>query len=185
MIIAGILLAAGRGTRFGGHKLEAEFRGMMLGLHAAHKLSGLKLQHLFAVHDPMHATLGTAFSDAGFTLVANDDPSAGQGRSMALAAQAALETDATHMLVCLADMPFVTTAQLQRIMAAGGDHVVASAIGTVRMPPAFFPRRLFPALACLSGDIGARALLNNAVVIAGDALMLADIDTRADLNRSP
>ncbi len=183
MIIIGTLLAAGRGARFGGNKLEAEFRGMMLGLHASRTLSGFNPQHLIAVHDPAHAKLGKALSDMGFKLVANDHPTAGQGHSLALAAQAALEADATAMLVCLADMPFVTIDHLKRIIDAGGDHVVASANGTTPMPPALFPRRLFTALASLSGDTGARALLKNATVVPGDANMLADIDTQADLNR--
>jgi molybdenum cofactor cytidylyltransferase len=181
-IIAAVLLAAGRGTRFGGNKLEAEFRGAMLGLHAARTLTALNLEHLFAVHDPAHTKLGQALSETGFTLVANDNPAAGQGHSLALAAQAALETDATHMLVCLADMPFVTQHHLQQIIAAGGDDVVASAIDDIRMPPALFPRRLFSALACLSGDMGARALLKNATLIPGDAAMLADIDTRIEMS---
>ncbi len=184
MIIAAILLAAGRGMRFGGNKLEAEFRGGMLGLHAARTLASLEPDYLVAVHDPAHAALGEALSEVGFTLITNSNPAAGQGHSLALAAQAALETDATHMLVCLADMPFVTPEHLQQIIATGGDDIIASAIGITRMPPALFQRRLLPALACLSGDTGARALLKNAILIPGDADMLADIDIRADLNRS-
>jgi molybdenum cofactor cytidylyltransferase len=181
--LAGVLLAAGTGTRFGGNKLEADFRGAMLGLHAARTLASLDLPHLIAVHAPAHAKLGKALSEAGFVLVTNNDPSAGQGHSLALAALAALETDAANMLVCLADMPFMTTDHLLRVVDAGGGQVVASAIGATRMPPALFPRRLFADLASLSGDIGARALLKNAVLVTGDAAMLADIDTRADLDR--
>jgi molybdenum cofactor cytidylyltransferase len=182
-IVAGILLAAGRGTRFGGNKLEADFRGGMLGLHAARTLAGLNLHHLIAVHDPERAKLAKALLDEGFTLCAPKAPTAGQGQSIALAAQAALETDATAMLVSLADMPFVTPDHFRAVIRAGGDHIVASALGANRLPPALFPRRLFPALACLSGDMGASALLKNAVLVSGDAAMLADIDTRADFDR--
>ncbi len=182
MIIAATLLAAGRGTRFGGNKLEADFQGTMLGLHAARTLASLHTEHRIAVHDPAHAKLAKALLAAGFKLIANNTPSAGQSHSLALTAQAALETDATHMLVCLADMPCVTADHLQRVIKAGSNDVVASAIGITPMPPALFPRRLFSALACLSGDIGARALLRNATLIPGDAHMLADIDTLEDLN---
>jgi molybdenum cofactor cytidylyltransferase len=183
VIIAGILLAAGGGTRFGGNKLEADFRGDMLGVHAAQTLATLGLDYRFAVHDPENAKLGAAYSAAGFTLIANNSPDAGQGHSIALAAQATLETDAMHMLVALADMPFVTADHLRRVIEAGGDDVIASAIGPIPMPPALFPRHLFSALACLSGDMGARALLKNAILIPGDAEMLADIDTQTDLAR--
>ena len=183
MIVAGALLAAGNGTRFGSNKLEAEFRGHMLGFHAAQTLAALEPAYLMAVHNPAHAKLASAYLAAGFTLVANESPAAGQGYSLALAAQAALETDATHMLVMLGDMPFVTTDHLERIMAASDNDVVASVTGPVCLPPALFPRRLFLGLACLSGDVGARALLKNAILIPGDAAMLADIDTQSDLDQ--
>jgi molybdenum cofactor cytidylyltransferase len=182
-IIAGVLLAAGRGSRFGGNKLEADFRGLMLGLHAAQTLASLSLHHLIAVHDPANAKLAIALSGQGFLLCANSATNAGQGDSMALAAKAALETDATAMLVGLADMPFVTRDHVRAVIGANGDHVVASATGATRLPPALFPRRLFPALACLSGDTGASRLLRNAVLVPGDAAMLVDIDTRDDLSR--
>ncbi len=182
--IAAVLLAAGHGTRFGGNKLETLFKGEMLGLYAARTLAKLNCDYMLAVHNPANAPLGAALRHEGFVLIDNEDPSAGQGHSMALAAQAALETDAAAILVCLADMPLVTLDHLRSLTDAQSDHVVASAIGTVRMPPALFPRRLFPALACLSGDIGARALLTNAIVVAGNAEILADIDTPADLNHS-
>lgn len=182
-IIAGILLAAGRGSRFGGNKLEVDFRGDMLGLHAARTIASLDLHHRIAVHDPARARLATALCDHGFTLIAHQVTDAGQGDSIALAAQAALETDATAMLVSLADMPFITPDHMKAIIGAEGDHIVASATGSTRLPPALFPRRLFSALACLSGDTGASKLLRNAVLISGDAMMLADIDTQADLDR--
>jgi molybdenum cofactor cytidylyltransferase len=88
------------------------------------------------------------------------------------------------MLVCLADMPFVTAAHLAILIDAGGSQIIASAVGETRMPPALFPRGVWPTLATLSGDDGARALLRDATIIQGTPEMLVDIDTRADLNRS-
>jgi molybdenum cofactor cytidylyltransferase len=182
--IAGVLLAAGRGTRFGGNKLEAMLGKRMLGVHAAHNLAAMKCGWLFAVHDPAHDRLAAALTGKGFTLLDNHAPGAGLSHSLALAARAAMATAADVMLVCLADMPFVTTAHLAALVDAGGDHVVASAIGEVRMPPALFPRAHWAALTNRLGDVGARHLLGNAIMIQGAAEMLADIDTRADLNRS-
>jgi molybdenum cofactor cytidylyltransferase len=182
--IAGVLLAAGRGTRFGGNKLEAMLGDRMLGLHAAQTLSGLGCGQLFAVHDPAHAALATSLNAEGFTLIDNFDADKGLSHSLALAANAAVTTNADAMLVCLADMPFVTAAHLAILIDAGGSQIIASAVGETRMPPALFPRGVWPTLATLSGDDGARALLRDATIIQGTPEMLVDIDTRADLNRS-
>jgi molybdenum cofactor cytidylyltransferase len=180
--VAGILLAAGRGTRFGGNKLEAMLGDAMLGVHAARTLAGMGCGHLFAVHDPAHAALAKAFGALGFTFIDNDDPAAGLSHSLSLAAKAALTTDADGLLVCLADMPFVTTDHLRILIDASSDRIIASAIGDTRTPPALFPRALWPTLAALTGETGARAFLRDAIAIQGSTEMLADIDTPADLN---
>jgi molybdenum cofactor cytidylyltransferase len=182
--ITAVLLAAGRGSRFGGNKLEAMLGDTMLGLHAARTLARMNCGHLFAVHNPAHARLAAVLSTEGFTLIDNIAPDAGLSHSLALAANAALATDADVLMVCLADMPFVTTKHLHAMIDAAGDHVIASAISDVRMPPALFPRALWPALATSTGDMGARTFLRDATTIQGTSEMLTDIDTRADLNRS-
>jgi molybdenum cofactor cytidylyltransferase len=182
--ITAVLLAAGRGTRFGGNKLEAMLGDAMLGLHAARTLAAMDFGALFAVHDPAHTKLATALRAEGFTLIDNDAPDAGLSHSLALATAAALATDADAMLICLADMPFVTTDHLRTLIGVGGNRVVASATGDARMPPALFPRAFWPTLATLSGDAGARTILRGAITVQAAPDMLADIDTRADLNRS-
>ncbi len=183
--ITAVLLAAGRGTRFGGNKLEAMLGDTMLGLYAAQTLSELGCGQLFAVHDPAHAALATALNAEGFTLVNNLDVDKGLSHSLALAANAAVTTNADAMLICLADMPFVTAAHLATLIGAGGSQIVASTIGEIRMPPALFPRAMWPMLMTLTGEEGARPLLRDAIIIQGTPEMLADIDTRVDLNRSP
>jgi molybdenum cofactor cytidylyltransferase len=182
--VAAALLAAGAGTRFGGNKLEAMLGDEMLGLHAARTLVGLGCGHRFAIHDPAHGAFAHALNDLGFTCIDNVAPEKGLSHSLALAANAALDTDATHMLVCLADMPFVTAQHLAALMGRRGDQIIASAIGDVRLPPALFPRACWPDLIELTGDAGARPLLRDAIAIQGSSDMLADIDTRADLHRS-
>jgi molybdenum cofactor cytidylyltransferase len=181
--VAAVLLAAGRGTRFGGNKLEAMLGDTMLGLHAARTLAAMQFGNLLAVQDPVHADLADALNTAGFTLIGNSNPEAGLSHSLALAAKAALATDADALLICLADMPFVTTDHLNRLTELNSGQIVASAVGDARMPPALFPRASWLTLARLSGDTGARNLLRNAICIEGSAEMLADIDTPADVTR--
>lgn len=181
--VAGILLAAGAGSRFGGNKLEAALNGELLGLHAARTLARVGCGHLLAVHDPAQVALAEALAALGYQLIPNTKASAGMGHSLALAVQAAQSTDADAILVCLADMPFVTADHLSAIIAIGTKRVIASSNSTTRMPPALFPRSYWPILAQTAGDSGARALLKDAAIVMATPDMLADIDYKSDLNR--
>lgn len=178
--VAGILLAAGRGSRFGGNKLVAMLGDTMLGLHAARTLAGIGCGHLFAVQDPVNGALAAALRTAGFTLLDNVAPEAGLSHSLSLAAKAAMSTDAEAVLFCLADMPFVTAAHLRAVIAVGIDGIVASAITDTPTPPALIHRMFWPDLITLTGDVGARVMLRDAIAIQGTSEMLADIDTETD-----
>lgn len=180
--VVALVLAAGRARRFGGDKLLAPFAGKPVGAHVADTLTELDVAARLAVcpaGDPARAAL---FRTRGFEIVWNDDPDQGMGRSLALGAAQAETLRASALLVCLADMPLVTTAHLTQILAAGRDGgIVATEVAGVRMPPALFPRGRFAELMTLEGDRGARALLADAVAVVADAAMVRDIDTRADL----
>ncbi len=183
-----VLLAAGRGTRFGGNKLEAMLGDNMLGLHAAQTLAGAECGHLFAVHNPAHRALAAALTTAGFTLIDNQNADAGLSHSLALAAKAALTTDAGALLICLADMPLVTPDHLSALVAAhhaNPDRIIASQVDgqvdEIRSPPAIFPRAMWGTLASFGGDSGARELLKDALCINTPAHVLVDVDTPAAL----
>ena len=179
-----VLLAAGRGTRFGGNKLEAMLGDTMLGLHAARTLVGTGCGPLFAVHNPAHAALAAALIGEGFTLLTNENVDAGLSHSLALAAKAALTTDAGALLICLADMPLVTPDHLSALVAAHRAHpdrIIASQADGTRSPPAIFSRAMWGTLASFSGDSGARELLKDALCINTPAHLLVDVDTPAAL----
>ncbi len=177
------VLAAGRGARFGGRKLEAMIDGVMIGTMTAARLGPLDFGARFVVADPADTALVEAFAALGFTVVANDQPDAGLSRSVSLAAQAAQSSDAEALLICLADMPNVPSEHITEMARAFGvsPHVIASAVGGVAMPPALFPRSQFPRLAALSGGEGAKPMLAGATLIEAEAWSMADVDTPEDL----
>jgi molybdenum cofactor cytidylyltransferase len=183
--IVGALLVAGAGSRFGGHKGEAMLGGKMMAEHGAKSLAELNLAATYAVCNPDHAALCMTLEVLGLRLIANRAVDTGLSHSLGLAAQMAMQMHSDALVICLGDMPFVTSTHLGSLVrvfdAAGGARAVTSMAGDVRMPPAIFPKSLFPALAKLSGDSGAREFLQNALVVATDADMLADIDTPQDL----
>ena len=175
--LAVLMLAAGRSRRFGSaDKLMAPLDGRAVLDWAIAAQAGLTAGR-FAV-----ARSGAAadrLSANGFAVTLNDDPAAGQGRSLALGAAAVMVSDADRMLVLLGDMPRVTSSLLDRLVAAGP---FAATIADGRAgPPALFPRRLFGALSELDGDRGAQRWLADAVRVPAREGELGDVDTVADL----
>lgn len=183
--IIGVLLAAGSGSRFGGGKLEALMGGMMIGEHAARALAACHCDWYAAVCGQASSTLDPMLKLHGFARIENVSTNAGLSHSLALGASHATQSDANAMLVCLGDMPLVTAAHLDRLIAAfvsaDGQSCIASQNGQTRMPPAIFPRSRFPELMTLTGDQGARLLLRDAIGVPTDPGLLADIDTPGDL----
>jgi molybdenum cofactor cytidylyltransferase len=182
--ITGLLLAAGLGVRFGGNKLSAALNGLPLALHAAQTLAAHAGQ-LIAVCNPQNVDLNRAIADLGYAITLNDAPSLGLSRSLALGAA---EAAGNGLLVCLADMPFVAPDHLAALLAAfaasKNKSIVATSCGDTRSPPAVFPRAVWPDLAVLVGDKGARDLLRTALSVEADPAILIDIDTQGDLTKN-
>lgn len=175
----GVLLAAGASRRFGAaDKLLALLDGQPLVSHAAAAMRGVPLARRIAV---VSNPAVTAYVQ-GFEIVTI--PSGGQADSLRAGLEAAGAPE--RLLVALGDMPDVTPAHLARVIAAATDEApAASHDGTAPLPPACFPRRLFPALAALEGDRGAGSLLRDLPpeqLIAAPRL-LRDIDRPKDLAR--
>jgi molybdenum cofactor cytidylyltransferase len=181
--IALAILAAGRGVRFGGRKLEAMIDDQLIGMMTAARLGGLNFGARFVVTDPAHGALIDQFTTLGFATIANDQPDVGLSRSVSLAAQAALATNAEGLLICLADMPNVPVVHIAAMVDAFDDaqRIIASSVEGIAMPPALFPRTHWPTLAALSGSDGAKSLLADAMLIESDAWSMADVDTAEDL----
>ncbi len=178
--IAVAVLAAGRSTRFGSDKLMASLDDLPLGLHIGHTLGELDFGWRFAVCG-LGAPIAGPYGDMGFAIVENADPGAGQAHSLHLAIHAAEATAATALLVVLADMPFITRHHITAVAAKGA--FAASTDGRAPMPPALFPRDLWPDLLRTQGDAGARSLLQDARLVPASARELRDIDVAADLPR--
>jgi molybdenum cofactor cytidylyltransferase len=175
--IAGILLAAGRSTRFGTEdKLLAPLQGRPLLHHAADAMRAAPLAWRFLVRSD--ATDGLADFET-ITVPRGQEMS----RSLATGIAAASRVGADAALVTLGDMPFVTAAQLGVLIHAceSADCLIASGDSTRRSPPALFGSNWFAELAAAQGDAGGRRLLARATLLSAPPGMLHDIDTAADL----
>jgi molybdenum cofactor cytidylyltransferase len=117
----------------------------------------------------------------------NDQWRAGIASSIRCGLRAHRDDDAC--IIMLGDQPFVTSADLDRMMGVGSERaVVALRAAGVWGVPVLFPRRDFTALARLKGDRGAKryAAAQKERLVFVDALdvdAFDDVDTPVDLTR--
>jgi molybdenum cofactor cytidylyltransferase len=169
------VLAAGRGARFGGGKLEAMCAGKPLGRWAIDAAEKAGLQPGVVITGPD----GASFAE-GWRALVNPEPEDGLGSSLALAARYALAEGAPALLVLLADMPLVTPEFLHGLLTTPAPAATRQLDGRAGVP-ALLGRALIEAAAKLTGDRGAGPLLAGATLLDPPPDMLRDVDTPQDL----
>lgn len=167
------VLAAGRGTRFGGGKLEVLCAGKPLGRWAIEAVEAAGLGPGLIVTGPE----GVSFAE-GWTRLVNPEPEAGLGTSLAIAADAARGSSA--LLVLLADMPLVRPDYLCALAATAAPAATRQHDGRAGVPALLDPAMLEQA-ATLTGDRGAGPMLAGARLLDARPGSLRDVDTQDDL----
>lgn len=177
--IAVVLLAAGRGTRFGGGKLAADLAGKPVVDHVAEQLAGMAFSRRIVVCS------GTTPAIAGFERVTLAPGDAPLSRSIAtgVSAVSAIAREGA-VLIVLADMPLVPADHFASLIERFDGDRIGSHVGGRIMVPAVFGQRHFAALSSLEGDQGAAALLRDAASVPLDEELALDIDTPDDLARA-
>jgi molybdenum cofactor cytidylyltransferase len=188
--IAAVILAAGRSTRFSGDqpaatKLIAEFRGKPLIRHVADAALGSAARPLIAVTGHARDLVQAALAEVPVTFVHNKDYASGLASSLR-GGIAAVPQSARGAIILLGDMPLVTSDLIDQLIRSFGEGANADAVAPVtegrRGNPVLLARSLFAGVAGLTGDEGARRLLQNPgihvieIASAGEAAG-ADIDT--------
>lgn len=176
-MIAAVLLAAGRASRFGAPKLAVSLGGRPLCTHAAATIAALPLSLRITVVSADTPDL----AEFGFSSVVLEPAGAPLSRSIAIGVEAARAAGAESVLIALADMPFVPLAHFEALLAGFDGLCIGSRVAGVAMPPALFGPALLDALTCLNGDSGARTLLGGCKSIELPGAFALDIDLRADL----
>ena len=159
MYLAGILLAAGEGKRFGSNKLLASFQGGRLVDPALRLLADGPFSERVVV--AAHPEVALAAQALGLKVAENREGGRGQSLSVRLGLKA-LEGQADGALFLLADMPWLSAGSLNRMAAAfrqQPEAVVCLSWRGERRNPVLFPRELFPELMGLEGDTGGREVL--------------------------
>lgn len=184
----GILLAAGKGRRFDpagvrNKLLQVLPNGETVVAQAARHLQAA-VGSMLIVAPAGSATLTTHLATLGLTVT--ECATADTGMAASLTHGLALSAEASAWIIALGDMPFVQPATIERMVAAlaQGAGIVAPTYHGKRGNPVGFARHHLPELLKLTGDVGARQLLQRYPVTeieVDDPGVCQDIDTEADL----
>lgn len=183
-----LVLAAGAASRMGAPKQLLPWRGVPLVRHQTETALAAGLGAVSVVVGAHADGCRAALAGLPVAIVEHDGWREGIAASIraGLAAACAADPELATVLLLLGDQPHASPALLRELARARGpgDEAAATHDGERLGPPALFARPLFPALAALRGDAGARALLRDprlrvAAVPWPDAAR--DLDTPADL----
>jgi molybdenum cofactor cytidylyltransferase len=132
-----------------------------------------------------HGDIEAALTGQPVRFVHADDFAEGLAASLK-AGIAAVPADCAAAIVCLGDMPLVSTAMLDRLIEVydpeEGRTIIMPVFDGRRGNPVLWDRRYFADIAALTGDLGARHLLHEhaadiAEVAMDDDAVLRDFDT--------
>jgi molybdenum cofactor cytidylyltransferase len=194
--IAAIILAAGRSTRFAGDqpgttKLVAELNGKPLVRHVAEAALASKARPVIVVTGHAREQVQEALAGVPLQFVHNKDFATGLASSLRTGI-AVVPNEAAGAVLLLGDMPLVTAILIDQLVRGLDENPDADAIVPVtegrRGNPVLLARPLFPAVGQLTGDQGARRLLQDAAIhvietaTEGEAASV-DIDTPDALER--
>jgi nicotine blue oxidoreductase len=180
--VAGVLLAAGGGRRFGMPKALVEHRGRLLVEHAASVLRDGGCVPVVVVLGAQSDEVRSRASLGDAVLVDNPDWATGMGSSLRAGLAALADSDVTAAVVVPVDTPGLTAAAVRRVVALVTPQTLVRAVydGEPGHPVALGRAHWAGAAAGATGDQGAREYLRDHEVIKVDC---ADVAIGADADR--
>ena len=209
--VAGVLLAAGEGSRFGRPKALVELDGTTLAQRGVDLLRAggadpilvvtgaapVQLSGTYSVHNPdwrtgMGSSLRAALHALSRELAVPGDPAAPARDAAAMAVGPGDQPGVGAVVVALADQPLVGAQAVTRLIAAyraGATVAVAAYDGRPRNPVLLAREHWAGVIEMATGDQGARAFLRArsdlvTLIECADTGLPDDIDTPADLERA-
>ena len=200
-MIVGVLLAAGRSSRFGGaQKLVAMLEGVPVVRRAAEALLTCGVDYTIVVLGSDADAVKAALAELPVIFVSNERYAEGMSGSLRTGVQGALALGASQnreigaIVVALGDQPTIAReifvnviGRFRRESAMGTDatQIVAARYNGERSHPVLFARSVFRELLAVSGDHGARDVIardpSRVAYVDIDAAPPADVDTPQDL----
>jgi molybdenum cofactor cytidylyltransferase len=183
------VLAAGSSTRMGRNKLLLEIGGETLVRRAVKAAGGAGVDRVIVVLGHDEARIRAELEGLPCETVVNPDHARGAGTSLHTGVRH-VASEASAVVIVLADMPFVTAAMIAGLVdryRATRAPVVFSRYGDIQAPPTLYDRALFAELLAIDDDRGGKQVVlrhqAEAVTVAWPESALHDIDVPADYDR--
>lgn len=190
-LIQWVILGAGQSVRFGSHKLLAEtHRGRLIGhVLSSFEEAGANPTLVIRAEDlALYSYCRKEYPSLTLATCPDSIATQGMGHTLAWAARNQWPADCEWMGVALADMPDLQPMTLRLLLEAIHADATSDIIAPTYLGrpghPVLFRRNLGSSLVRLSGDRGARSILqssaNSRLVDVNDPGIHRDIDTRTD-----
>jgi molybdenum cofactor cytidylyltransferase len=186
-VIAGVLLAAGGATRFGSQKLVATLDRVPIVQLAAWSLAAAT-DVIVVVVGNESAAVRAALGEIDACVVENPDWAGGLATSLRRGI-AAVPPAVDAAIVSLGDQPHLDPAVVRSLIARWRETkspIVSARYRGVRGHPVLFDRSIFAEIAALSGDSGAKGLIERSpervAYVDIDSEVPRDVDTPVDLD---
>lgn len=184
--VAAVVLAAGQSRRMGGdNKLLADIGGAPMIARVVDALLDAPVSDIVVVTGHERARVAQALAGRPVRLLHNPDHARGMSTSLCAGIRA-LAPDVDAALVCLGDMPGVRAGHIEALVAAfapdAGRAICIPVHAGRRGHPVLFGAAFFDEVCAITGDVGARAVLDahasaaHAVPV-DDRGILVDVDT--------
>ena len=189
--ISAIVLAAGNSTRFGpDNKLSASISSRTILTQSCEVLLQSSIDDIIVVLgiDVDHASV----LPSDLRSVINNNPSEGIASSIIAGVKACPE-NCDGIMIYLADMPFIHPDTIDKLITAfhrsNGEKIIIPQFFNQRGHPVIFPINFKSKLMQLTGDTGARKIIEAhkkdcAFVTVNDEGVIRDIDTQEELKNS-
>lgn len=176
--IAALILAAGQSRRMGPeNKLLAEIDGTPMVKRVAETIGASQADLVVAVVGHEADRVSAALADTEATIVVNANYAEGLSTSL-VAGVNALPDDVDGVVVCLGDMPRVDAKTIDRLIAAfdplEGRAICVPTFDGKQGNPILLARRFFNEMTDITGDRGARHLIDGYPELTCEVEMTAD-----------
>lgn len=185
-----VLLAAGKSSRMGEHKLLLPINGRPLMTYALEVAARSGAAEVIVVLGHDAEAVRQAIPSGPWRIIECNDYAAGMSASLRAGILAAPD-DTIGAVILLADQPLISATLLREVMSRAtkfAQRIVATQAGGRPSTPVYFPRALFGELLGLTGDEGGRSVLARhrellQIVMPGDEDELLDVDDPESFQR--
>jgi molybdenum cofactor cytidylyltransferase len=185
--VSGVVLAAGRSSRLGKPKQLLDVCGEPLLRRVVRNAISSKLSEVVLVLGHRAEEIATAAGEWGQRVVVNPDYAAGQSTSVR-AGLGAIDPSSQAVVFLLGDQPQVGPEIVDAVIECfreTGAPIVMPTYGGIAANPVLFSAVLFPELASVTGDEGARSVVTRhrdrvEKVAVSDGPPPRDVDTEDD-----